>query len=369
MGPLVGIRVVEFAGLGPGPFAAMMLADMGAEVLRIDRKPAPGTVPDERVGDVALRGRASLALDLKNAADVATALQAVERADLLIEGFRPGVMERLGLGPDVCLAGNPALVYGRMTGWGQSGPLSHAAGHDINYISISGALWSTGEADGPPVPPLNLVGDFGGGAMYLAFGLLAALYRARETGKGDVVDAAICDGVASMMGYMQGMLNRGGWRNRRASNRLDGSASYYGVYACADGKWISLGANEPQFFAELLERLGLDQEQFPDRQDPARWPEQRRILEKAFAGRTRDEWCALLEGTDVCFAPVLDLEEAHRHPHAVARGIYDHSQGYPQPAPAPRFREAPAELPPPPPAVGEKGPELLSRWLEAPVSR
>ncbi len=362
MGPLEGLRIVEFAGIGPGPFAGMMLADMGADILRIDRKPAPNDPVKDNSGDILSRGRKSITLDLKNPAGVQVALRLIGQADALIEGFRPGVMERLGLGPDVALQRNPALVYGRMTGWGQSGPLAHAAGHDINYISLSGALWATGEADRPPVPALNLLGDFGAGAMFLAFGIVSALLKARSTGQGDVVDAAICDGIASFMGFIQGLSARGGWHNMRACNRLDGSAPFYGVYACSDGKWVSIAPLEPQFFALFLRLLDLGQDEFPDRLDPANWPAQRTRIAGIFATKSRAEWAAIFEGTDVCFAPVLDLEEAVSHPHNLARGIYDHSEGFAQPAPAPRFRHSPPEMPSRAPTAGQDNKTALTEW-------
>ncbi len=363
MGPLTGIRIVEFAGIGPGPFAGMMLADMGAEVLRIDRAASGGkAMPDQAYGDVLGRGRKSVTLDLKDPAAVEVALRLVAQADGLIEGFRPGVMERLGLGPEVCAARNRALVYGRMTGWGQYGPLAHAAGHDINYIALSGALWATGDKEGAPVAPLNLLGDFGAGGMLLAFGMVAALLRAAKTGEGDVVDAAIVDGTATLMGFIYGFLANGGWQNARASNRLDGAAPFYGTYACADGKWISLAPLEPQFFALLVEGLGLSGAAVEGRDDPAHWPALRAELETVFRQKSRDAWCAVFEGTDVCFAPVLDLEEAPQHPHNVARGVFDTSAGYAQPAPAPRFANAPAQMPPPAPHAGADNATALQGW-------
>lgn len=362
MGPLTGVRVVEFAGIGPGPFACMMLADMGAEVVRIDRALPEGATAPDPTGDLISRGRKSVALNLKDPEDVATALALVQKADILIEGFRPGVMERLGLGPDVCLKWNPRLVYGRMTGWGQDGPLSHAAGHDINYISLSGALWSMGEEGRKPMPPLNLLGDFGAGGMYLAFGVVSALFRARESGKGDVVDAAICDGAASLFGFIQGMHNRGNWTYERAANRLDGGAPFYGVFECADGLWVSIAPLEPQFYALFLKLLELNAEEFKDRLDRASWPRQQALFEEIFASKPRAHWCDLFEGTDICFAPVLTPDEALSHPHNVARGIYDHSHGFPQPAPAPRFREAVAELPTPAPRIGEHTQSVLKDW-------
>lgn len=363
MGPLAGIRIVEFAGIGPGPFAGMMLADMGAEVLRIDRAASGGkAMPDQAYGDVLGRGRKSVTLDLKDPDAVAVALRLIAQADGLIEGFRPGVMERLGLGPDICAAHNPALVYGRMTGWGQDGPLAHAAGHDINYIALSGALWATGPKDGMPVPPLNLLGDFGAGGMLLAFGMVAALLRAAKTGEGDVVDAAIVDGTASLMGFIYGFLANGGWENARAANRLDGGAPFYGVYECSDGKWISLAPLEPQFFALLVQMLNLSGAAVEGRNNPAHWPALRAELETVFRQKSRDEWTAIFEGTDVCFAPVLDLTEAPHHPHNTARGIFDHSAGYPQPVPAPRFTQAKPQMPAPAPEIGADNATALQGW-------
>ncbi len=360
MGPLSGLRIVEFAGIGPGPFAGMMLADMGAEILRIDRRNDAGA--DDPKKDIPARGRQSITLDLKkpDAADVA--LRLIDQADALIEGFRPGVMERLGLGPDTCMARNPKLVYGRMTGWGQDGPLAHAAGHDINYIALSGALWSIGEAGRKPVPPLNLLGDFGGGGMLLAFGLVCALLRARETGIGDVVDAAMCDGTATLMAPVYGYLAKGRWKNERQSNLLDGAAPYYGVYECRDGQWICIAPLEPQFYALLLKLLDLPEDHFGDRTDEQTWPEQHRCFADIFQRKDRGEWCALLEGTDVCFAPVLDLEEAPEHAHNQARSIFVDAHGVRQPAPAPRFTNRPTALPGSPPAPGEHNETALLSW-------
>jgi len=358
--PLSGICIVEFAGIGPGPFAGMMLADMGAEVLRVDRQ-GPGRSPDPRK-DITLRGRQSITLNLKEPRAVEVALRLVGQADALTEGYRPGVMEGLGLGPDVCLARNPKLVYGRMTGWGQTGPLASAAGHDINYISLSGALWAMGERDRNPMPPLNLVGDFGGGGMVFAFGLLCALLRARETGEGDIVDAAICDGAAALMAPVYGYIARGIWENLRQANFLDGAAPYYGVYQWLDGKWISIGPLEPQFYALLVDLLDLRPEDIGERADTARWAEQRERFAEVFRRRTRDDWCARLEGTDVCFAPVLDLEEAPNHPHNRARAIFVEAHGAVQPAPAPRFARAATPLPGPPPAPGEHNGTALPAW-------
>ncbi|MDO9707684.1 CaiB/BaiF CoA transferase family protein [Paracraurococcus lichenis] len=349
MGPLKGLRILEFAGIGPGPFCAMVLADLGAEVVRIDRKDGPPGAREDFTG----RGRRSVALDLKSPAAVAAVLRLCDGADALIEGFRPGVMERLGLGPDVVLGRNPRLVYGRMTGWGQEGPLAQAAGHDMNYIALTGALWSIGRPGERPVPPLNLVGDYGGGGMLLAVGLLAALLSAKTTGQGQVVDAAMVDGAALLMAPIYAMKARGRWRNERGSNMLDGAAPWYDTYECADGRWLSVGPIEPQFFALLCAKLGLDAKDFPDRMEPAAWPALKERLTGIFRTRTRDDWCGLLEGTDACVAPVLDMEEAPRHPHTAARGTFALRDGVVQPAPAPRFSATPAELGAPAPLRGE----------------
>lgn len=345
-GPLAGLRVIEFAGLGPAPFAAMVLADLGAEVLRITR---PGVEPDPR--DVTTRSRAALALDLRDPDGAAAALALAARADLLIEGFRPCVMERLGLGPDVVLARRPSLVYGRMTGWGQDGPLAQAAGHDIDYIAISGALAAIGVPGRPPVPPANYLGDFGGGAMLLVVGLLAALHEARSSGRGQVVDAAMCDGAALLSAFMVGWKAQGLWSRPRGENMLDGGAHFYACYDCADGKPIAVGAIEPQFYAELRRRAGLDDPVFDAQLDAGRWPELKDRLAAIFRTRTRAEWCALLEGTDACFAPVLDWDEAPHHPHNAARGNWLESGGVMQPAPAPRFSRTAARTPEPPTAT------------------
>ena len=359
MGPLQGIRVLEIASIGPGPFCAMMLSDMGAEVIRIDRKDLAGT------GDPRLslnRGRKSLALDLKQPAAVETVLKMVANADMLIEGFRPGVMERLGLGPEPCLARNPRLIFGRMTGWGQSGPLAKAAGHDINYISLAGALHAMGNRDRPPSPPLNLVGDFGGGAMYLLTGLLAAYIEAQQSGHGQVVDAAMTDGPASLLTAFYGLRAMGRWTDNRASNYLDGGAHYYGCYTCADGKFLSIGSIEPKFYALLLKKLGIEDEEFQAQNDPASWPDLRTRLEDVFKTRSRDDWCELLENTDVCFAPVLTMEEAPDHPHNAARQTFVEVGGVVQPAPAPRFSRTPGAIQRPAAKVGQHSEEILSDW-------
>ena len=358
MGPLAGLRVVEFAGLGPGPFAAMVLADMGADVVRIDRAGAAAALGLEY--DVLNRGRRSIALDLKRPDAVEVALRLVERADALIEGFRPGVMERLGLGPDICLARNPRLAYGRITGWGQAGPLAHAAGHDINYIALSGALHAIGTEAGGPTVPLNLIGDFGGGGMLLAFGLVCAVLEARGSGMGQVVDAAMADGAAALMAMIYGMAGNGQWTDRRQANLLDGGAPYYGTYRCADGKWVAVGALEPQFYALLLDTLGLADPAFRIQSDRSMWPPLRTALADAFARRTRQEWCDILQGTDACFAPVLDLAEAPSHPHNASRGTFVERDGIVQPAPVPRFSRTEAALRSSPPRPGEHGRAILA---------
>lgn len=359
-GPLNGLKVVEMVGLGPAPFCGMLLADMGAEVIRIDRHRG-GDGNDTR-WDVLARGRQSLAIDLKKPGATETVLQLIEQADVLIEGFRPGVMERLGLGPDICLQRQPKLVYGRMTGWGQDGPLAHAAGHDINYIAISGALHAIGRADQLPAVPLNYIGDFGGGAMLLAFGVLAALHEAKTSGRGQVVDAAMTDGAALISAMMYGFKAAGTWSNERGQNLLDGGAHFYDVYACADGKHVAIGALEPQFYAELLQRCGIDDPEFEAQMDNTRWPELKRKLTEVFKRRTRQEWCDLLEGTDVCFAPVLDWDEAPQHPHNQARETFVTIDDVLQPAPAPRFSRTPAGIPTPPARNGADTEVILKSW-------
>jgi len=337
-GPLAGYRIVEFAGIGPGPFACMMLADMGAEVVTLDRVGAK-----KGMKSIAGRGRKMVELDLKDAKAIAQVLDLLAGADALIEGFRPGVMERLGLGPDVVLARNPRLVYGRMTGWGQEGPLAQAAGHDINYISLTGALAAIGPAE-RPVPPLNLVGDFGGGALYLVVGVLAALLEASKSGKGQVVDAAMCDGAASLMSMFFDLTAIGRWREGRERNCLDGGAHFYGVYECACGNFISIGSIEPQFYALLREHAGLSDAAFDAQMDNNAWPALKAKLMPIFKSRTRDEWCKIMEGTDICFAPVLTMAEAPSHPHMAARKIFVERHGVTQPTPAPRFSRTPSAI-------------------------
>ena len=338
-GPLSGFKVLEIAGIGPGPFCAMMLADMGAEVICIDRK-TPGVLGGG--GTLVDRGRRTVVLDLKNPASIDVVLRLLESCDALIEGMRPGVMERLGLGPDVCLQRNPRLVYGRMTGWGQSGPLAHAAGHDLNYIAISGALHAMGHADRAPTPPLHLVGDMGGGAMLLAFGIVSALLETSRSGQGQVVDAAICDGASLLSSMYYGMLHDKQWSLQREANLLDGGAPFYGCYTCADGKFVSIGAIEPQFYALLLKLCDIRDPAFANQWERHEWPALRTKLEGIFKTFTRDQWCAVLEGTDACFAPVLDFAEATAHPHYQARGGFVQTDGMTYPAPAPRFSRTPA---------------------------
>lgn len=343
MGPLQGIKVVELAGIGPGPFCGMLLSDMGAEVIRVERKGA-------RAGgkfDVLSRGRRTIAVDLKKPEGVEAVLKLVEGADILQEGFRPGVTERLGLGPDVCLARNPKLVYGRMTGWGQYGPMSQAAGHDINYISLTGALHAVGNAD-KPVPPLNLVGDFGGGALYLAMGMLAAVISAKNTGKGQVVDVSMTDGSASLMSMMYGMKASGMWTDARGVNMLDGGAHFYDTYETRDGKHISIGSIEPQFYALLREKADLSDAAFDAQHDRSKWPELKAEITRVFKTKTRDEWDALMSGTDVCYGPILSLDEAPSHPHNVERKTFVDIDGVVQPNVAPRFSVTESEIQGPP---------------------
>ncbi|MES2016063.1 MAG: CaiB/BaiF CoA-transferase family protein [Pseudomonadota bacterium] len=365
-GPLAGIRVIEMVGLGPCPFAAMMLADMGAEVIRIDRKQVAGAPnPFPILGtkfDVMARGRRSLALDLKQPAARDVVLRLIEKSDIVLEGFRPGVMERLGLGPDVCKARNAALVYGRITGWGQHGPLAQAAGHDINYIALTGMLNAMGRADTPPAPPLNLVGDFGGGAMMLAFGVVCAVLEARKSGKGQVVDAAMTDGAALLGAMMYGFRAYGEWSDHRGANMLDGGAHFYDTYACQDGKFISIGSIEPQFYALLLKLTGIDDPQFNAQMDVSAWPELTEKFAAVFKTRSRDGWCQLLEGTDVCFAPVLDMGEAPLHPHNAARGTFVDIAGVTQPAPAPRFSRTEPEIGLAPAKPGQHSAAVLEDW-------
>ena len=361
MGALDGVRVIELAGIGPGPFCGMMLADQGAEVIQVDRAAAGrGGDPARPPGNVNGRGRRSIGVDLKSPEGVETVLRLVEGAGMVFEGFRPGVAERLGVGPDDCLARNPAIVYGRMTGWGQDGPYSSMAGHDINYIALAGVLAHIGRSDSGPVPPMNLVGDFGGGGMYLAYGMVCALLEARNSGKGQVVDAAMVDGAASLMSFFHGMLASGFHSPERGTNLLDTGAHFYDVYECADGGWISLGSIEPQFYAELLDKLGLDAERFGKQNDRDLWPELSEEIAAVVRMKTRDEWDAILEGSDVCYAPVLTVDEAIRHPHNVARGTFIDVGGITQPGPAPRLSRTPGEVRRPPAHAGQHTDEVLS---------
>jgi alpha-methylacyl-CoA racemase len=360
MGPLKGVRVVELASIGPGPFCGMLLADMGADVVRIDRlEPSGLGVPVDPRFEVTGRNRRSLALDLKSPAAVEAVLRLVSKADLLIEGYRPGVAERLGLGPQDCHARNPALVYGRMTGFGQTGPLAQAAGHDMNYIALTGALHAIGP-NAKPTPPLNLVGDYGGGALYLALGLLAALHECKTSGRGQVVDAAMVDGAASLASIFFGLKAAGRWKDgSRNANLLDGGAPFYDTYETADGLWVSLGPLEPKFFAELVQRLGLDASFIKRQYDTRVWPELRQAIATAVQGKTRAQWCEALEGTDVCFAPVLTFEEAPLHAHAAQRQAFIEVGGVTQPAPAPRFDRTPSRMPTPAPVQGAHSQALL----------
>jgi alpha-methylacyl-CoA racemase len=358
MGPLKGIKVIELAGIGPGPFCAMLLSDLGAEVVRVDRIENAG----QKNAGALLRGRRSIAVDLKNAQGVAAVLKLVDKADALLEGFRPGVTERMGLGPDVCLKRNPRLVYGRMTGWGQEGPLSQAAGHDINYIALTGALHSIARRGQAPVPPLNLVGDFGGGALYLAVGVLAALLEARSSGKGQVVDTSMVDGAAHLMMMFYEMRATGFWTDEPGTNLLDTGSHFYDVYETRDGKYISLGSIEPKFYAELLRLSGLEKEKLPSQNDRPQWPALKRRVAEVIRTKTREEWCRIMEGSDVCFAPVLSLAEAPKHPHNVTRKAFIEVGGVVQPAPAPRFSRTPNAAPRPPAIPGENGTEVLGDW-------
>ena len=362
-GPLSGVKVLEIAGIGPGPFCGMLLSDMGADVLRVDRVQANDLgLPVAPKYDIMSRGRRSIALDLKRPESIRTVLALAARADALIEGFRPGVTERLGLGPEDCFALNPRLVYGRITGWGQDGPLAQAAGHDINYIALTGALHAIGRKGGTPVPPLNLVGDFGGGGMVLAFGIACALYEARASGKGQVIDAAMTEGAASLMAMFYGRMAAGHWRDERGVNVLDTGAPWYDAYETADGKHVAVGSIEGRFYAELLTRLGLDPASLPGQFDFARWPELRAAFTAAFKTRTREEWCREMEGTDVCFAPVLSLAEAPQHAHNRARSAFVDIAGVTQPAPAPRFSRTPGAIARGAPRRGEGGAQALADW-------
>jgi alpha-methylacyl-CoA racemase len=363
-GPLVGVRVVELAGIGPAPHACMVLADLGADVVRVERRgatadlvPGAGESPD-----VLLRGRRVVHADLKSADDLAQVRDLVAGADVLVEGFRPGVAERLGLGPDECLEANPRLVYARMTGWGQDGPRAHTAGHDLNYLGLTGVLDNLGRAGEPPVPPLNLVGDFGGGSMFLVVGVLAALWEGQRTGRGQVVDAAIVDGVSALAQMQWSMRAAGLWRTGRGTNLLDGSAPFYDTYPCADGRHVAVAAIEPQFFAAMLAGLGLESGDIPGQWDRDQWPRLRERLAAAFASRTRDEWDAVYAGTDACVTPVLTWDEAEADPHLGARGVIAEAGGIPQAAPAPRFSAGAAPVPPTAREVSLG--EVLEEWRD-----
>ncbi len=357
-GPLSGVKIIEFAGIGPGPFCGQLLSDMGADIIRIDRKGASGG----NRNDISGRGRRSVALDLKKPEAVEACLKLIEQADALQEGFRPGVMERLGLSPDVCFRRNPKLVYGRMTGWGQYGPFAQAAGHDINYIALTGALAAIGTAE-KPVPPLNLVGDFGGGALYLAMGICAALFEAQRSGTGQVVDCAMTDGATSLMSMFFGMKASGIWTTERVDNLLDGAAHFYDVYATADGKFISLGSIEPQFYALLREKAGLaDDADFDAQMDKSKWPQLKAKLTAIIKSKSRDEWDEIMAASDVCYAPVLDMDEAAQHPHNKARETITEAFGVMQPNVAPRFGGTPSEIQGPPPKIGEHNETALANW-------
>ena len=360
-GPLAGVRVIEFEAIGPGPFAGMLLADMGADVLLVDRPAASDLgLKRERWMDVMMRGRRSVTLDLKAPGAAGAALELISRADALIEGFRPGVMERLGLGPEACLARNPRLVYGRMTGWGQDGPLAPRAGHDIDYIALAGVLHAIGRNGEAPVPPLNLVGDFGGGGMLLGFGIACALLHAHKTGQGQVVDAAMVEGASLLAAMFSGFLAAGRWSEERGANILDTGAPWYDTYETKDGKHVAIGAIEAKFYEELVQRLGLSG--LPAQNDRAGWPRMRKAFADAFRSRTRDEWCAVFEGSDACFAPVLTFSEARRDPHNAARSGFVTVAGVEQPAPAPRYSRTPGEVRRAPPERGEGGASALRAW-------
>ncbi len=364
MGPLAGMKIVELAGIGPVPFCSTLLADMGAQVIRVDRT-APsglGISGKNPAFDVLGRGRKSISVDLKNPDGVEAVLRLVEGADALVEGFRPGVAERLGLGPDVCLARNEKLVYGRMTGWGQDGPISHAAGHDINYIALSGVLYSVGNKDSGPIPPLNLTGDFGGGAMFLAFGVVSALWEAQRSGKGQVVDTSMLEGSAYLMLPIYGMHGSGFWSDERGANILDTGAPFYGTYETADGKWVSIGSIEPKFYAELMQKTGMDQMDLPAQMDRESWPSVIETYREVFKTKTRDEWCEIMEGSDICFAPVLSMTEAPSHPQNVARDSFVEIAGVTQPGPAPKFSRTQAKAGGPAPVLGQDTSEGLAEW-------
>jgi alpha-methylacyl-CoA racemase len=361
-GPLVGLKVVELAGIGPAPFAAMLLADLGADIIRVDRRADPGLgVPRGAEFDLMSRSRRSIAVDLKNPQGAETVLKLTEAADVLIDPFRPGVTEKLGLGPDEALARNPRLIYARMTGFGNDGPLAHSAGHDINYISLTGALHAIGPKEAP-VPPLNMIGDFGGGGMYLAFGVMAAVYEAQRSGAGQVVDIGMVDGAISLMTPIYGLAASGYWNDAREENILDGAAPFYGAFETADGKFVSIGSIEKKFYALLLEKLELDPDALPPQMDRDQWPELKATIAETIKTKTRDQWVEIMEGTDVCFAPVLSLAEAPHHRHNKARGNFVEVAGITQPAPAPRFSRTPGKVHSPPPTPGEHTEAVLADW-------
>lgn len=363
-GPLTGLKVIELAGIGPAPMAAMMLSDMGAEVIRVDRLTASGLgIPMPKKFNFLGRGRKSIAVDLKNPEGIDALLELIDKADIVIEGFRPGVMERLGMGPDVCLARNPKLVFGRVTGWGQEGPLSKSAGHDLNYIALSGALHAIGRSnDEPPTPPLNLVGDFGGGTMFIVVGILAALHEVKNSGKGQVVDAGMVDGALSLMTSIYGMHAGGNQSDERASNILDSGAHFYNTYETRDGKYVSIGSIETKFYSMLLEKLGLDPDSLPPQMERESWPAMKEKFKEIFLTKTRDEWCALMENTDICFAPVLSLAEAPDYAHNKERGSFVDVEGVMHPAPAPRFSATPSSIKSPTPPTGVHTDEVLADW-------
>jgi alpha-methylacyl-CoA racemase len=366
MGPLEGLKIVELAGIGPGPFCAMLLADMGAEVVRVDRAANVGTDTDRDGNDarfnLLIRGRRNIAVDLKKKEGQDAVLRLIDRADALIEGFRPGVMERLGLGPDICLGRNKRLVYGRMTGWGQDGPIAHIAGHDINYIALSGALSAIGSTGGPPVPPLNLVGDFGGGGLYLAMGVLAGIIRAKASGEGQVIDCSMVEGAASLMTSMYGALASGAWVEERGRNRTDGGSHFYHVYETKDGEFITVGSIEPQFYSLLLTHTELEGVDLPEQSDRTQWPAMQQRFAALFKQKTRAEWVAIMQQTDICFAPVLRMSEATGHEHNRQRESFVEIDGIAQPAPAPRFSGTPTSVQSPPARAGENTDEVLRDW-------
>ena len=361
MGPLSGFKVIEIKGLGPGPYAGMLLADLGAEVIVVERASKPSGIAPPSELDVISRGKRSIALNLKNQTGVETLLKLVEGADAIFEGFRPGVTERLGFGPEQCLGRNPKIVYGRMTGWGQTGPLAKAAGHDINFISLTGALAAIGSAK-KPMPPLNLVGDYAGGSLFLVMGMLAALLEVQKSGKGQVIDAAVTDGSASLMSMFFTLKKLGAWTTQRQNNLLDGGTPFYGAYCTLDDKFISLGPIEPQFFAILVDKAGLDPDMIAAHTDPSRWAELKNALTTLFKSKTREQWCDLLEGSDACFAPVLDFTEAYKHPHNKARNTFIEINGLRQPAPAPRFSRTECHTPAAPHKEGADTETILSDW-------